>query len=164
MVYTGYGAFVVIACICLVIANLILQTRDYNIVGFISMAVNCFNIACISISSCVSAHIIYKVSKRTTGFSETFNSKMFYINFCFCILFGLSEVVFLVAIGRGITTALIIGIYTYEYLRITIELMILYLASVYGEQMSVTSTVNSQGDLVISGGNEVKREFFKFTK
>jgi len=139
LIYGLYGCVVIVVGISLLLANIVLQTKDYNIVGFVKLGVNCINIFVICASSCISAHIIYKVSKGTTGFNETFNKKMFYINFGFCALFILSEVVFLTAIGNEITARLIIGVYFYEYLRVFMEFLILYLASVYGEQMLVTS-------------------------
>jgi len=69
---------------------------------------------------------------------------------------------FFLSFAESVSSGLLVSIFIYESLRIMLEFVCLYLASMFSTPVEIKSFVNSEGELVICGSG-AQREHFNFT-
>lgn len=88
---------------------------------------------------------------------------MFIVNSIFVVFYFVSECLFFASYRETIGAKFVAIQFIYEILRVIIECVILYLAAMFGRSVKVNSQVTADGQLVITGKNELNQEYFNFT-
>lgn len=87
---------------------------------------------------------------------------MFVINIIFYLVFLFSEILFFTSYAEDLGTGFLVTQCFYEAGRLSLEFLIIYLATLFGRSVNVKSTVTNDGDLVILGENELHQQYFTF--
>ena len=77
-------------------------------------------------------YILYKSSSYTDGSIETINKKLFSVNIFFFGAYLIASIIYVVSFWFNISIKEIGLIFTYEFIRIGVEFIALYLASLFG--------------------------------
>jgi hypothetical protein len=96
-----------------------------------------------------------KTFDLASNLQTSLNPKTFVINIVFYLVFIGSEILFFSSYTEELGASFLITQFFYEAARLSLEFLIIYLATLFGRSVNVKSQVTSNGDLVILGENEL---------
>jgi hypothetical protein len=92
----------------------------------------------------------------------TMDPKMFGFNMGILLVFLVSQCLFFILFEENVGREFVVSEFVYEISRLGLEVALFYLSLLFGRTVNIKSAVASNGDLVITGFDENRNEYFSF--
>lgn len=88
--------------------------------------------------------------------------KMFGLNMAILLVFLVYQCLFFILFEEDLGSGFFVSEFFYEFSRLGLEVALFYLSLLFGRTVNIKSAVACNGDLIITGFDENRNEYFSF--